>query len=316
MTPGSNHISLGEGSEFDLVRALLAEWGALAYGIGDDTATFDVPQGQRLVVSVDASIEGVHFRREWLSLEDVGARAVQAALSDLAAAGAAPLGVIVALQGTNESPSDALSLGRGIARAVREHETTIRGGNITRAAELGITTTVIGGAPHPVSRAGARPGDQVYVTGVLGGPRLAIQAWSGGAEPSRWARQRFAHATARLKEGQWLARAGATAMIDVSDGLAADLQHVAAANHVEIRVDVDRLPRGPGVSWEDALASGEELELVVAAGGALDVDAFARRFGIPLTPIGHVRAAERARVVAVQGGQRVDLPRGHDHFSL
>jgi thiamine-monophosphate kinase len=97
--PRAAHLPLGPGAEFDVVRSLLRQWGSSAVGIGDDAALLDVPAGSRLVVSTDHSVEGVHFRRPWITPEEIGWRATQAALSDLAAMGARPLGLLVALAG-------------------------------------------------------------------------------------------------------------------------------------------------------------------------------------------------------------------------
>jgi thiamine-monophosphate kinase len=104
-------------------------------------------------------------------------------------------------------------------------------------------------------------------------------------------------------------------MIDISDGVGSELQHLAHASQVELRIDVERLPCGSGGSWRDALSGGEEYELLVAMPHDVDVDAFARAFGLPLTHIGQARRAEHAAVTAMYRGARVDLFMGHDHFS-
>jgi thiamine-monophosphate kinase len=312
------HAALGPGREFDLVRRLIARWGPLAQGIGDDAAVLDVPAGQRLVVSTDASVEDVHFRRAWLTPREIGRRAAVSALSDLAAMAAAPLGVVVAIALPDVWRAAIDELADGIGDAVRECGATIVGGDLTRATELSITLTVLGAAAAPLGRGGARAGDAVYVTGVLGGPLLALRAWERGDEPAAADRARFAGPVARLAEARWLADRGATALVDVSDGLAADLGHVAAASGVRLRVDADRLPRADGAGALEAAASGEEYELALTAPADLDADAFVAALGTRLTRIGIVEACgagERPGVVLEQGGRRVDLPGGHDHFT-
>jgi thiamine-monophosphate kinase len=157
------------------------------------------------------------------------------------------------------------------------------------------------------------------VTGRRGGPRRALAAWLAGDEPAPAHRARFARPEARLEAGQWLAEHGAAAMIDVSDGLLADLGHIAAASGVQLVVDAAAVPRAPGATTEDALVGGEEYELAVAAPAALDAAAFVARFGIPLTRVGRVEGAPdgagRVRVEGNGAAHPVELPAGHDHFS-
>jgi thiamine-monophosphate kinase len=318
------HHALGAGGEFDAVRALLARWGDLTRGIGDDAAVLDVPPGERLVVSTDSSVEDRHFRRDWLTPEEIGYRATTAALSDLAAMGARPLGVLLAIAVPRAWRAALDALADGIGDAVRAAGATIVGGDLTGGRELAITATVLGATRAPVGRAGARAGDAVYVTGRLGGPLLALRAFERGERADAPHRDRFVHPAARIREGAWLAARGATAMIDVSDGLAADLAHVAAASGARIAIDPALLPLVEGASVRDALASGEEYELALTAPAALDVGAFAAAFGVPLTRIGTVvaaagRGAPRVELVgagAGDEGSRVDLPGGHDHFSI
>ncbi len=311
------HLAMAGGGEFDLIRRMLERWGPLASGIGSDVAVLDLPPGERLVVSTDTAVEGVHFRSAWLTPREIGARATAAALSDLAAAAATPRGVVVALGLTEASTECIEDIAEGIADAVATAGPAARiiGGDITRSPQLSIGITALGSAVAPLSRSGAQPGDQVYVSGVLGGPAEALRAWNAGEAPLPWARSRFAAPRARIAEALWLRERGAVAAIDISDGLASELRHLAVASGVEVRVDVGRLPCPEGIPWETAASSGEEYELVVVTRGAIDVDAFARTFALPLTRIGSVRPAEVPGVDARKGGTRVDLPRGHDHFS-
>ena len=309
------HLTLGSGAEFDAIRAMLREWGPRASGIGDDAAVLDVPTGQRLVVSTDASFEGVHFRREWLSAQEIGARAATAALSDLAAMAAAPLGLLLALGVPEGWQQELPDVARGVGQAAGDAACPIVGGNVTRARELSLTITVLGAAEHPLRRDNARVGDVVFVTGRLGGPGAALDALQSGRVPDAGHMARFASPSARLREARWLADAGARAAIDISDGLGADLTHLARASGVTIELDVDRIPCIEGVSRDEMLASGEEYELVVTfpPDSAPDAAAFESRFGIPLTRIGVVRSASGEPVRAV--GARVDHARGHDHLS-
>jgi thiamine-monophosphate kinase len=309
--------ALGPGAEFDVVRAMLSRWGALAPGVGDDAALLDLPPGSRLAVSTDTSVENVHFRREWLSAEEIAYRAAAAALSDLAAMGATPLGMLVALTLTEAWRGQAVQLADGLAVAARDLGAPILGGDLTQGSELSIGVTVLGAVQCALTRGGARNGDALWVTGRLGGPLRALRALARGAVPAPFDRDRFARPVPRLREGRWLAANGATAAIDCSDGVAGDASHLAAASGVRIVLDLDRLPLAPGATPDDAAASGEEYELLVTAPGTLDARAFAREFSLPLTAIGHVEEAGGAGpgVEGYAGGVRVPLARGHSHFS-
>src|SRR5436190_18927777 len=305
---------LGRGAEFDLIRAMRDRWGDLATGIGDDAAVLQPGRGEKLVLSTDATVEGVHFRRDWLSWREIGYRAITAALSDLAAMAAAPAGVLVSLELADAERSIALEIADGIGDAVRSAGALILGGNVTRAPHVAITTTVVGSAFAPLARSGGRPGDLLYVTGALGGPAAALRAWTAGGQPAATARARFARPVARLREARWLAARGAVAAIDVSDGLAADVGHLAAASDLAVEVHVELVPRVREASEEDAVAGGEEYELVVLSRAPLPEREFAERFGIPLTLIGQA-IGNGANVVLARDGNRVAAHPGYDHLS-
>jgi thiamine-monophosphate kinase len=309
-------LALGPGAEFDLIRQLRERWGSLAPSLGDDAAVLQIPRGEQLVASTDAALESVHFRRDWLSYREIGYRAVTAALSDLAAMAASPIGVLVSLQLSTDAREHVLDLADGIADAVRAVNTVVVGGNLARGDLLGITTTVLGAAYAPLGRGGAQPGDLLYATGLLGGPRAAQRALESRRTPDPHLRERFAHPTARVAEARWLVTRGAVAAIDISDGLASDAWHLAAASDVALEIQAERVPVIAGAMEQDALAGGEEYELLVASRAPLPETEFAERFGIPLTAIG--RVVEGRPVEAVQftrDGRRVAAPPGYDHFS-
>lgn len=311
--PEGAHVPMAGGAEFDAIRAMLVQWGDLAVGIGDDAAVFTPPDGELLVFSTDSSLEDVHFRADWLAADEIGARAMAAALSDLAAMGARARVVLVSLQVPTVWRDRLPALADGIGRVVRAADARIVGGNMTAGDRLGLTLTVVGSTARPILRRGAIPGDGLWVTGVLGGPRRALHAWAAGGTPSSADRARFAAPSPRLLEGRWLAQAGAHAMIDISDGLSADAGHLAAASGVRCELWAESLPVVSGGTAQEAFASGEEYELLVAMPAEFDGTAFAQAFPLPLTRVGIVcavtDAAEKPATV------RVDLPAGHDHFS-
>jgi len=308
-TPGE--AALGPGREFDIIRSLIERWGAAAIGIGDDASLVRVPRGETLLASVDVNVEGVHFRRDWLSPEEIGYRAVTAALSDLAAMGARPLGMLLSLMVPESWMPELGGLADGIGDAAKLFQSPILGGNMSSALELSITTTVLGSAFAPLVRGGARPGDIVYVTGRLGGAGTALARLQRNEAPGD-TRARLVRPVARLREAQWLAGAGVTSAIDISDGLVADLRHVAAASGVHIEIDAAAIPILESASLADALQGGEEYELAVTSPVTLDTEMFAERFGIPLTEIG--RVASGPATVDVRGARVADA-KGYDHFS-
>lgn len=312
----NRHVPMGPGKEFDAVRALLSQWGSAAQGVGDDGAVLDVPAGSRLVVSTDTTVEDVHFRRAWLSAEEVGWRATQAALSDLAAMAARPLGVLLALTVPEDWRDELPQLADGIARATRAAGAPIVGGDVTDGDRLALGITVLGHSAQPLTRAGAKAGDLLYLTGALGGPGAALSAWERGRRPTAAHRARFAAPEARIAAGIWLGEHGAHAAIDLSDGLAGDVAHLAAASGVRCVLNLNALPCVEGVTVDEALASGEEYELLLAA-PALDRQAFsAAHRGLALTCIGRVEAARGAgEVRAERDGQPTALPGAHDHFA-
>ena len=308
------HVALGAGAEFEVIRTMVARWGPLARGIGDDAAIMAIPRGDRLVASVDTAIEGHHFRKDWLTAREIGYRAVTAALSDLAAMAAEPLGVLIALSLPSRWMPELEELADGIGEAVAAAGTHIAGGNTSAAETLSITTTVLGSVFAPLRRDALRDGDAVYVTGRLGGPNAALEAWRRGDAPRAEHLERFARPHARLREARWLAERGATAGIDISDGLAADLQHLAIASGVGLEVELARLPLMSGVRDIDAAAGGEEYELVIGSSIPLPSDEFEATFGLPLTRVGRASGAQQG-LVLTRGDTRVANPPGYDHLS-
>ena len=265
----------------------------------------------------DTSVENVHFRRDWLTPEEIGYRACASAVSDLAAVAAAPLGLVLALTVPESWREQIMAIADGIGAAAIDADITILGGDLSSGSELSIGVTALGTVDGALTRAGARPGDTLWVTGRLGGPRLALRALQRGAVPAADHRARFAHPAPRLREARWLATHGATAAIDISDGVAADAAHIAAASRMRLRLDIDRLPCISGASTSDAAQGGEEYELLVSAPESMDAAAFVREFGVPLTPVGSVSVPGNAGpgVDGVSAGEAVPLPRGHDHFA-
>ena len=311
-------LRLGPGGEFDRLRAIVASLGAAARGLGDDCAL--VRLGARtLALSIDLSLEGVHFRTDWLSFREIGWRASAAALSDLAAEGAQPIGVLISLAVPgNASPDNASPAGqimRGVGAAVRHVGAHVLGGDLVRSRRYLVDVCVVGVAQRPVRRSGARPGDGLWVTGRLGGAGLALAAFRAGRRLAPAVRRRFVHPEPRIAAGLWLARHGAHAMIDISDGLAADAGHLAAASGVRVEIALERIPRWQGATPRAAAQSGEEDEMMVALPprlGERDAHAFRRATGLPLTRIG--RCAAGRGLLTTDNGRPTPPLSGFDHF--
>jgi len=319
MNPGPS-IALGPGREFDLIRRIVAALGPAATGLGDDCAL--VPVGtSTLAASVDCSIEGVHFRSEWLTAEEIGWRASAAALSDLAADGAKPLGVLVSLAlplstGQGDADATAVAIMTGAGAAASSVGARILGGDLARFEKIVIDVCALGTVERAVRRAGAQAGDGLWVTGALGAARLALRSFLAGRSPDAEARARFARPEPRIAAGRWLADRGATAMIDVSDGLSADARHLAAASGVGLEIAMERVPCALGADALGAVASGEEYELLVTlprAFGVADAQAFQEFHDLPLTRVGDVVAGAGVRFT--DRGAVVTPAGGWDHFA-
>ena len=245
--------------ELELIEALehvLANPGPrVVRSLGDDAAV--VRADRYAVTSVDAMVEGVHFRSDQLAPEEIGHRALAAAASDLAAMGARPGEAYLALALPAEFDLDrAVALVRGAAGLASEIGITIAGGDVTRGPALTVSFTVVGWAHDPeelVARDGALPGDRVAVTGTLGaaGAGLAVLDGRGGsrldASVAGALRARYARPMPRFAAGRALSEAGARAMIDLSDGLATDAGHLARRSGVRLELALSALPLADGV---------------------------------------------------------------------
>jgi thiamine-monophosphate kinase len=312
--------------EFELLarirERLPADGQQIHLGSGDDAA-IALPDGVT-ATSVDALVEGVHFSRETATPAQIGHKALAAALSDLAAMGAGPGEAYVALGLPIDFDEDeCVELLDGMSALAAATGTSLAGGDLTRAPALFLAVTVVGRAPQPealVSRAGARSGDLLVLSGEIGAAAAGLRATD--REPLR---SRQLEPVPRLGAGQALARNGATAMIDVSDGLGADAGHVAESSSVRLRIDAAAVPLAPAareLSEEEGrdpwwlLGGGEDSELLAALPPQRLEDAAAAVLeaeGIALTPIGSV--AEGAGVEIRLPDGRVLAPAGFDQLA-
>jgi thiamine-monophosphate kinase len=270
-------VRLSELGELGLLAEL--ERRGLAQGIENDAAEL----GDGRIITQDALVEDVHFRRDWLTWRDLGFRAAAVNLSDLAASGAEPEGLIVSLGAPGDTElEEVLELYAGIA----ETGVPVVGGDTTAADRVYLSVTAVGRSDRVPGRAGARPGDLIVVTGPLGASGAAFRE------------NRFVRPPVRLEEGQILARI-AHAMLDISDGLERDLGRIAERSGVRCLVELERVPLAAGATVDD-LAFGEDYELLAA----LPTEAF--------HVIGRCEAGEGVELLRY--GMPVELG-GWEHFS-
>jgi thiamine-monophosphate kinase len=304
---GGDHLRLGPGREFDLIRRFLpraSRFGEddVIVGPGDDCT---IVRGEGLAISTDLTVEGVHFRREWLTPAAIGYRAASVALSDLAAVGARPIGLLSSLAiGEADVEAFAVEIMEGVHTAAERVGGAVLGGDLTRSpGPIVIDVVAVGEARTPVLRSGAAPGDEVWITGALGAASFAVARLLLGERPPEAAMTAFERPIPRVPEARWLVERGIPrAMIDLSDGLTGDAAHLAAASGVAIVLDPEAIPLHPAVvegarSRVDALrygaSGGEDYELCfVVRRGALDdaVVEFETEFALPLHRVGVVEA--------------------------
>ena len=329
--------ALAEGPETARIRAFLDGAGAnaapgdpavtITLPVGDDAAAFRPPDDAQVVVSCDASVEGIHFRREWMTWETIGYRAAASALSDLAAMAATPVGLVVSAALPPELDVEiAAALGRGVGEIAGRVGAEILGGDLVASpGPAFLDVTVLGYAAAPTTRRGVRPGDELWVTGELGAAAAALRDLERGLEPDPRARRAFDRPRPRIDEALWLRdRARIHAAIDLSDGAMRDARNLAAASGVALEIEADRLPAAPALDgFRQApaaehllLAGGEDYELLFAvAAGAMQetARAFAVAFDLPLTRVGRAYDGEG---LTVRGRLNPALPVGFDHFEV
>lgn len=305
-------------------RALSGAGEPVRVGVGDDAAVLAAGGGE-LVLTTDALVEGTHFELGSSSARDLGYKALAVNVSDVAAMAASPRFAVCAL--TLSDRVDAafvMDLIGGMRGCADEHAIWIVGGNLARGRDVAITVTLAGEvAPgRAVRRDGAVPGDLLVVTGSLGAAAAGLRlsrtrrAWS---EEERDAIRRLMRPAPRVGEGAILARAGATAMIDLSDGLGLDLARLARASGVGAVIRPEAVPVAAAATPDEAIGGGEDYELLATLPSPEAVEGARREmgetFGVALTEIGWIVGGSRVKAVGADGGERPLEPAGWDHFA-
>ncbi|OYN90090.1 thiamine-phosphate kinase [Parenemella sanctibonifatiensis] len=308
--------TLDQISEFELIEAITAglpQADPVRLGPGDDAAVVDL---QQAVVSTDIVVENVHFRRTWSTADDVGRKAAAVNIADLEAMGATPRALVVALTlPTTLKVSWVLELMAGIQREAAEAGVSVVGGDLSSGEQIVVAVTALGDLEGrlPLTRSGAHAGDVVAIRGRLGWAAAGLVVLGRGFRSPRAVVEAQRVPQVPYGAGRQAAMAGATAMVDISDGLIADLGHIARASGVRIDVRTEQL-QVPDPLQAVAAATGSDPYRLVLTGG--EDHAMAATFAADLVPsdwtvIGSVTEGEAG--VSVDGADW-DEPAGHDHF--
>lgn len=319
--------------EFELIKRYFADRGLtrkdVAVGIGDDAAIINVPENSQLVVTTDTLVSGVHFFED-IDPRALGHRAVAVNLSDIAAMGAEPAWLSIAITLPDAEEEWVNAFADGIFEICEYYNVQVIGGDTTQGP-LSITINALGLVPKgkALTRSGAKPGDWVYVTGSLGDAGVAVDAIKNERVlPLKYQKviqNRLEYPTPRVAVSQAL-REIASSAIDISDGLLADLGHILTASGVGAVVNVDQLPLSDALRgsvdesryYEFALAGGDDYELLFTVPedkrGALDVGM--AHYGIKLTCIGQI-LGQNGKIELRLDGKPYDFQyQGYEHFSM
>ncbi|OQX82856.1 thiamine-phosphate kinase [candidate division KSB1 bacterium 4484_87] len=332
---------IGEFGLIERIQKILgkAQNNKIILGIGDDTAVIDISGGKVQLLTCDIQIEGQHFQRDFLSPYQLGRRAMAVNLSDIAAMGGTPTFALVSLGVPPDFPvSDFEDLFRGFRDQLNEFGATVIGGNLARSdSGLIIDITMLGESKRDIflTRSGASPGDRIFVSNFLGmaGAGVAILRHFGDKFPQKY--EKFVNAyrqpSPRIHLGQRLAESGlVTAMMDISDGLAGDLNHICEQSHCGAVVLQEKLPFDPDLaelknitkktSEEMALFGGEDYELLLTVNRDADIEKLgliAKETGVRMHEIGYLTTEEKGLVLQNSAGNTRPLAaKGWDHFSL
>lgn len=320
----SDLVPLPEKALISLIRAKARPVRSLVTGIGDDCAVQRVGRGFDVLVTTDFCIEGVHFRQKWHAPEVVGRRCLTRGLSDIAAMGGEPATAFLSLALPRKLPQKwADQFLRGLLATAAEFKTTLAGGDTAESpAGIYADIVVIGYVPRgrAVLRSGAKPGDEIYVTGALGGSAAALgELFAGRRIRARDFPRHFAP-TPRIAVGRFLCQRGlASSMIDLSDGLSTDLGHICEESKVGAEISAAAIPRarvgrrGSTVSIEQALHGGEDYELLFTSRSGKQVPT--RIAGVSITRIGCITRDKKIILVHEDGSGTRLRPEGWEHFS-
>lgn len=338
----------GENAFLDELRSRFPEDSRVPVGIGDDAAVVELPKGERVLLTVDALVEGAHFTRETLPPRFLGRKAVAASASDIAAMGGAALGVLLSLVVSSDTEVETLwEIVDGASERARSLGMSLVGGNVAVSGGSMLVDVTVCGATlggRALSRAGARVGDEVYVSGKIGASTCGLELIRKGAVLSSGGSlvvpeslrdgplplaedciRAHMDPLPRLRLGEILNELElATACIDVSDGLGLDLSRLCRASSVGARIEEASLPLHPGLlawgrAWgrdptELALAGGEDYELLFTVDSGTSLDAVRGESEVAITKIGEITKGNALEIVRREGTVESLTASGWDHF--
>jgi len=295
--------------------------GRLVRGIGDDSAVLRVRSRYDLLVTTDLYIEDVHFRPQWHPPQSVGHRCLARGLSDIAAMGGEPIACFLSLGLPVRLPQTWVNAFlQGLTRLAQRFKVQLAGGDVSSARNITADIVVIGQVPagKAVLRSGAKPGDRIYVTGQLGRSAAVLLQLYDGERVRRSASSRHFYPVPRIEVGRWLSRRRlATAMIDLSDGLSVDLNHICEESRVAATIRAAAIPVATGAKLKHALHGGEDYELLFTASSKARVPA--KIAGLQVTEIGLIdRQKDYGGVIRIlneNGRVQALPPRGWQHFA-
>ncbi|MBN1781806.1 thiamine-phosphate kinase [bacterium] len=324
------------GGEFDLIRHIQAGLSVkserIMQGIGDDAAVISAGSGPDVLITTDTLVEQIHFDLSTIPYEDLGWKALAVSLSDVAAMGGNPVCAVVALGVPRSWSAETVDrLYRGIDDCSRAHDCPVAGGDTVRVQrDSVITMTVFGEVDHGRAflRSGARPGDDIWVTGCLGNSETGLAVLNSNADSSMYSEavSCFRRPVPRLRESRWLRSfGGVTSMIDISDGLCSEIHHLCRESETGCRLYADRLPLADAaVKWSgvrgqspviSAMESGEEYELLFTLEPALGARLDKEWTGpTAMTRIGEMTTASSGLVLVEADRESRIENRGWDHF--
>lgn len=314
---GQTLADVGEFGLIDLVREQAGVNDRVLVGPGDDAAHLDTRTG-KVLVSTDLLVEGRHFRRDWATAEQIGRRAAASNLSDINAMGGVATALTVGLAAPSSLPVQwVVDLAKGFEAEAALVGAHVVGGDMTDADQIVVAVTALGEAETPVRRSGAAPGDVIALAGRLGWAGAGLAALSRGFRSPRSVVEAHLLPQPPYAAGPAAAAAGATSMIDVSDGLLADLWHLARAGEVVIDVDTDALEVADPVETVAGALGREALEFVLAGGEDFAlVASFPADATLPggWSVIGSVYEADGDAFGVLVDGEVHEGPEGHAHW--
>lgn len=287
----------------------------LRFGIGDDTAVYVPPKGEDLLLTTDQVVEGTHFERGIHPAHALGYKTIARAVSDIAAMGGRSLCCLLSLCLPEWTRSGWFRYYlQGLSAAIGRFNTPIVGGDVARGEKFNATLSAVGSVPQTaaLTRYNAEPGDRVYVSGLLGGSALGLKILREGGSSRRAAVRRHLYPEPRLSLGRFLRNeVGASAAIDLSDGLSSDVARLALASSVAIEIDALSIPCYRGCSVDDAIVGGEDYELLFTVPAEVKVPvAFDH---VPLTKIGKIRTGSGVKL-KTESGLIILQDGGFHHF--